>query len=244
MGLSYCESYEIIPIDENHGNQTSFQVNTTTYPELLQILPEGNKNITEVSINLHNKQNLGIYYKIPLEEISDSSYQGYYNFTTPGKYFSSIQIQTVDGEFEIINTDIELGFEGEIEQTVLDNVPIADFNVNATSIYEGEWIQFTDGSHHGDLPYTYEWDFGDGSANSTQQNPIHQFDTPGTFWVTLTICDVNGKFNSTAIQINVLEHINDQLSSIDGYNGLITASVISFIGVLWVSSRKRRIIGH
>ena len=126
---------------------------------------------------------------------------------------------------------------------VLDNFPIADFSANATSIYEGEWIQFTDETHHGFLPYTYEWDFGDGSVNNTQQNPIYQFDTNGTFWVTLTVNDVTGNSSSTSLQIIVLDPIsdgNDLFDFIDGYDGLIMFSLISIIGVLWVSSRNCR----
>lgn len=130
---------------------------------------------------------------------------------------------------------------------VLYNLPIAGFSANFTSIYEGEWIKFTDESHQGYLPYTYEWNFGDGSVNNTKQNPIHQFNTNGTFWVTLTVYDMNNKSNSTTIQITVLKPItedNNPFSSIDGYNSLIMASLISIIGVLWVSSRKRRNMGQ
>jgi parallel beta-helix repeat protein len=136
---------------------------------------------------------------------------------------------------------------GKIIIYVLDNFPIADFSANATSIYEGEWIQFTDETHHGFLPYTYEWDFGDGSVNNTQQNPIYQFDTNGTFWVTLTVNDVTGNSSSTALQIIVLDPIsddNDLFNFIDGYNGLIMFSLISIIGVLWVSSRNCRNMKH
>lgn len=38
-----------------------------------------------------------------------------------------------------------------------------------------------------------EWDFGDGSAKSTDVNPIHTYTTEGQFIVTLTVVDVFGK---------------------------------------------------
>ncbi|MHA1767839.1 MAG: right-handed parallel beta-helix repeat-containing protein, partial [Promethearchaeota archaeon] len=134
---------------------------------------------------------------------------------------------------------------GKILIYILDNFPIADFSANATSIYEGEWIQFTDETHNGFLPYTYEWNFGDGSVNNTQQNPQHQFNINGTFWVTLTVKDMAGNSSSTELQITVLKLTDDNnLFIIDGYNGLILTSLISIIGILWVLSRNSRNIRH
>jgi fibro-slime domain-containing protein len=54
----------------------------------------------------------------------------------------------------------------------------------------GETIQF-DGSLCSDsngVIESYEWNFGDGSESS-EQNPQHSFDNPGTYVVTLTITD-------------------------------------------------------
>jgi len=41
------------------------------------------------------------------------------------------------------------------------------------------------------IPIAYEWDFGDGSAHSTEQNPTHTYDAPGTYAWTMT-CVVDG----------------------------------------------------
>lgn len=43
----------------------------------------------------------------------------------------------------------------------------------------------------GQRPYTYAWDFGDGST-SEEQNPSHQYATPGIYTVSLTIMDALG----------------------------------------------------
>jgi len=40
-------------------------------------------------------------------------------------------------------------------------------------------------------PVTYEWDFGDGPAHSSEQNPNHTYTNPGTYHWTLTVT-VNG----------------------------------------------------
>ncbi|MBN2174058.1 MAG: PKD domain-containing protein [Bacteroidales bacterium] len=48
----------------------------------------------------------------------------------------------------------------------------------------GSWVQFTDLSV-GEIEEWF-WDFGDGSS-STEQNPAHQYDNPGLYYVCLTI---------------------------------------------------------
>ncbi|MBL4586041.1 MAG: PKD domain-containing protein, partial [Flavobacteriales bacterium] len=53
-------------------------------------------------------------------------------------------------------------------------------------------VDFTDLSSLGDSPIaTWSWDFGDGGT-STDQNPTHQYSTPGTFDITLLLTDENG----------------------------------------------------
>ena len=47
-------------------------------------------------------------------------------------------------------------------------------------------LQFNDSTTiPGVQPAVWNWDFGDGSPNSSQQNPIHQYGSPGTYNVTL-----------------------------------------------------------
>ncbi len=44
----------------------------------------------------------------------------------------------------------------------------------------------------GTAPYAYKWDFGDGSATSTDQNPSHTYVNIGNYHVTLTVTDSAG----------------------------------------------------
>jgi PKD repeat protein len=64
---------------------------------------------------------------------------------------------------------------------------VADFTYSPTTIYPFDTVQFTDATSGGMPPYTYEWTFGDGSPNSTVQNPSHVYATAGTYAVTLTV---------------------------------------------------------
>ena len=64
------------------------------------------------------------------------------------------------------------------------NLPTADFE--ATSVCSGYPTQFTDLSNpNGGTMTNWEWDFGDGSTLSFDQNPVHVYSTPGTYNVIL-----------------------------------------------------------
>lgn len=92
------------------------------------------------------------------------------------------------------------------EKTILFTVnplPIVDFSTNATaSTCSGSPIQFTSNITTGTGPYTYTWDFGDGTT-STIANPIHSLTSLGcgtdNITVKLTVTDANG---CTSNQVN------------------------------------------
>jgi len=51
-------------------------------------------------------------------------------------------------------------------------------------------VQFTGSADNGVPPYTYDWDFGDGSSSS-QQNPSHSYGTMGNYSVVLSVTDAS-----------------------------------------------------
>ena len=53
-----------------------------------------------------------------------------------------------------------------------------------------------DASVRGTAPLTYAWDFGDGTT-STETNPSHTFDEPGTYTVTLVVSNAAGSDRRT-----------------------------------------------
>ncbi|MFC2111163.1 immunoglobulin domain-containing protein [Bacteroidota bacterium] len=71
---------------------------------------------------------------------------------------------------------------------------IANFNANPISGNVPLTVQFYDESLGG--PTIWSWNFGDGKAGSTQ-NPVHVYDSLGTFDVTLTASSANGSSSST-----------------------------------------------
>lgn len=64
-------------------------------------------------------------------------------------------------------------------------VPMVD---NATSCIN-QSVNFTEASTGGVAPYSYDWDFGDGSAHGTTSTVSHIYTVAGTYNVVLTIVD-------------------------------------------------------
>lgn len=73
--------------------------------------------------------------------------------------------------------------------------PVANFDGSQTSITVGDTVTFTDRSIN--APTAWQWDFGDGTANSTLQNPTHTYTVAGDYTVTLTASNTGGSSTAT-----------------------------------------------
>jgi PKD repeat protein len=74
---------------------------------------------------------------------------------------------------------------------VVGVVPVAQFDAHNAFSTVPTKVMFVDNSL-GSTPMNGEWDFGDGTT-STGKNPLHQYKTPGSFTVTLTVSNANGQ---------------------------------------------------
>jgi PKD repeat protein len=74
--------------------------------------------------------------------------------------------------------------EVNLEQSTLE----AKFTADKTTAKEGEKIRFYAEVAGGFPPYSYEWDFGDGHAD-TSKSPEHVYKSPGDYTVSLTVTD-------------------------------------------------------
>jgi len=88
-----------------------------------------------------------------------------------------------------------------IDDVELIYVPKASFTSSGVTVCEGGSLNFTSTSTN--YPTSYSWNFGDGTPNSTDQNPSHVFTTDGTYNVTLTATNQWGSTTSTATVVTV-----------------------------------------
>jgi len=78
----------------------------------------------------------------------------------------------------------------------------AEINAFPTSGYAPLSVSFSGSTSGGNPPYTYSWNFGDGSTSSIQ-NPSHTYSSAGTYTVTLTVTDTNSSTASDSLTITV-----------------------------------------
>ena len=114
-------------------------------------------------------------------------------FSSTGDYLVRLSILTTHG------------CEDSIIKTVhINQAPSPNFTWSG--ICFGNTTQFTDATlAHSANILSWDWNFGDGSANSPLQNPFHLYSFAGTYNVTLTIHNSNGCINDTVIPVIILQ---------------------------------------
>jgi PKD repeat protein len=68
---------------------------------------------------------------------------------------------------------------------------------------KGKNIQFNGQVTGGTEPYTWSWDFGDGTT-STQQNPTHAYANEGEYTVSLTVADTQGAYGGDVTSADII----------------------------------------
>lgn len=95
------------------------------------------------------------------------------------------------------------------------------FDANRRMICAGDSVQFFDESYHGVT--AWEWDFGDGSEPSTEQDPWHTFSQPGFYSVKLTAS--NATSTADGIQTDFIHVLEDNAMDLPYSEGFETGEV-------------------
>ena len=96
-------------------------------------------------------------------------------------------------------------------------------------------VRFTATSTLGTPPYTYHWDFGDGTT-STEQNPTHTYEKAGIYNATVLSTDALGL--STTASINVVATAPPEIPGITWALAGVVIILVIAIGVMLVKRRK------
>jgi PKD repeat protein len=86
------------------------------------------------------------------------------------------------------------------EEPLTVEITSNDTEAIAPAAFEFE-VNVTDGT----VPYTYSWDFGDGSEESNEETVEHTFEEAGSYNVSLTVTDSRGQSTSDNVEITVEE---------------------------------------
>ena len=119
---------------------------------------------------------------------------------------------------------------------VVNIAPTAEFSVSTSNLVIGDLVEFYDHSTDPDSAISeHFWDFGDGTT-STAQNPAHQFEGTGDYFVTLAVTDTEGQTGTTSLKV----HVSDPSVMQDYLGPLIFAAVAAIMAViLFVLNRKK-----
>jgi PKD repeat protein len=224
------DSYDNYPL----ANQFNAYFITTTS----QIMEEESINFIDLTIG--GVKPLSYEWEFGDGTVNSTEQNPLHQYNESGNYDVTLTVTDIEGNVSSYKR------EGDI--TVLpDLIPVANFSTNMTIITANQLVYFHDLSTNGNLPLSYSWNFGDGSGNSTERNPIHQYNSTGNYTVTLTVMDVDGDTDSI-VKIDYIIVQNDEPSPTPGIPGysLEWMIVLGLIGVVIVyrkitSTSKRKL---
>jgi PKD repeat protein len=125
---------------------------------------------------------------------TDTTQNPTHTYQNPGTYTASLVVTDDNGDSA--NSTVEI--------TVLDNsVPQVSVTASPTTGVVPTNVSFSSTINGGDAPFTYQWNFGDGSPTSDVSDPSHSYTTAGSFNATLTVTDNNGDTASDSVQIDI-----------------------------------------
>ena len=129
--------------------------------------------------------------------------------------------------------------------TVSAPTPSVDFTFSPASPTVGDTVSFRASVSSGNTPYTYSWDFGDGSTGSGA-TPTHVFSASGSHAVALSVSDystphVTGKVTHA---VNVAQGGSPSfaatLTSPPSLTGIAIVIILIIAGLAYVRSRGRK----
>jgi PKD repeat protein len=150
-----------------------------------------------------------------------------YAWTGPGMFMSSTQNPTVNaaGTYTLLVTGTNF-CTAAVDVEVIDNpgsAPVADFDGTSNEL-EATFTDLSTGT-----PSTWLWDFGDGST-STLQNPVHNYLTPGTYTICLTVtndCGSDTTCDTGTITVTTTDAVTFNIGSVTGQPGEIIEIPVS-----------------
>jgi PKD repeat protein len=121
---------------------------------------------------------------------SSSQREPSHSYTSPGTYTVTLTVTDDGGASDATESQVT------VSEPVPNQAPHAEFEVHCA----GRSCIFVDKSKDDDGSVVgWRWDFGDGSATTTEQNPSHTYEGSGHYQVMLTVTDDRG---ATGIKIH------------------------------------------
>jgi len=105
-----------------------------------------------------------------------------HSYATPGTYNTTLQVTNSYGCSQTIT---------KVGHITVYTAPVAAFTYTGSTCNPPSTVTFNP-TVTGVAPFTYVWDFGDGSPTSTASNPVKTYTASGSYTVTLIVTDSRG----------------------------------------------------
>lgn len=106
-----------------------------------------------------------------------------------------------------------------------------------------ETMAFFGDASGGTGPYTYSWNYGDGTPNATSANPVHTYEGLGPFVAHVTVLDSASATNESTLTVEWNVPLSCSNPSPINWAGVATyglflAGAVAFIGGVWRWRRR------
>jgi molybdopterin converting factor small subunit len=142
------------------------------------------------------------------------------------------EIEQTKGRMQYLEQSSSMSYiEVNLEQSKLT----VEFNADTRSVKEGYVVWFFPNVSGGFEPYSYEWDFGDGST-STDVQPSHAYKSDGSYTVKLKVTDDRGNMvpYERADYITVLPGWSAGNIASSAWNGLVGFGRVILNILIWL----------
>lgn len=140
-----------------------------------------------------------------------------HTFVSNGNYNVSFRVTDYDG-------DISYSY---VLITVNNNSPVANASATPTSGNAPLGVNFTGSVAGGNSPFTYFWNFQDGT-NSSQQNPPHTFSSGGNYNVSFKVTDYDGDISYSYVLITVCARANPTVRVTPDYQSGYAGQMLNY----------------
>ncbi len=197
-----CYASADVNVDANLMPSASLSTNTTSGLENLCI----SFNATGTGGNLP----LTYSWDFDNNGVVDSTTENIVYCYPAGNYIANLTITDANGD---------KSYDSVAITSIADTQPSASITANSTSGLEPLSVNFDVTVNNGNAPYTYLWDFGDGSSSTTKVSD-HTFSSEGVYNVQVTVTDADGDIDTDNIQIEVqsdpiVDALADTISGIE-----------------------------
>src|SRR5918992_1017143 len=142
-----------------------------------------------------------------------------HTFEEAGIY--NVVVTITDENGQEASDNLEITVNEPLPTTTITEPLTAGIISNSTEGFAPATFEFEANITGGDEPYTYLWNFGDGSEESDEQTVEHTFEEAGIYNVVVTITDENGQEASDNLEITVNEPLPTTITE------PLTAGIIS-----------------